>query len=65
MIPNEKLELFKKRVASGQSLMMIKWEFKLTEEQVRKLCKEHNLLLNTTDYLAYSSKMVKREKGRR
>lgn len=65
MISNEKLELFKKRVISGQSLIMLKWEFKLSEDQVRNLCKQHNLLLNTTDYLSYTSKMVKREKGRR
>jgi hypothetical protein len=59
MLPKNKIELFKKRVVNGQSLKMLKWEFKLKDDQIKTLCKEYNLILNTVDYLNYSYKLSK------
>jgi hypothetical protein len=59
MLSEKQLEIFKQRVSNGQSLKMLKWEFKLTEHQVKTLCKKHNLILNSFDYLRYSYLLTK------
>jgi hypothetical protein len=65
MLSDKQLELFKQRVGNGQSLQMLKWEFKLTEHQVRSLSKKHNLILNSVDYLNYSYKITKAHSNRK
>lgn len=62
MLTPEKLETFKKRVISGQSLQMICWEFKLKPVDVKYLCKEHNLIVNSAGELNYVSKIHKEYK---
>jgi hypothetical protein len=57
MLSTEKTNLFKKRVMNGQSLKMIMWEFKLSEKQVKSLCKDHSLILNVKDELRYVNKL--------
>lgn len=57
MLSKEKLELFKKRVNSGQSPQMLRWEFKLKDREILKLCKEHSLMLNASDSVFYANKV--------
>lgn len=52
----ENFEKFKLRVAQGQSITMLCWEFKISSVEVRRLCKENNLTLNTGDYLKFANK---------
>ena len=59
MLPENKIELFKQRVRNGQSLKMLRWEFKLRDDQIKALCKKYNLILNSVDYLNYSYKVNK------
>lgn len=52
----EKLEKFRVRVAQGQSITMLCWEFKISSAEVKRLCKENNLILNTGDYLIFANR---------
>lgn len=52
----DKLEKFKLRVSQGQSINMLCWEFKISSKEVKKICKDNNLILNTGDYLMFANR---------
>lgn len=53
----ELLDKFIQRVYNGQSIYMLCWEFKISQFEVRQLCKEHNLIVNSGDSITFGNKM--------
>lgn len=62
LLPPDKLKKFIQKVYQGESITMLKWEFKLSAENIKKLCKENNLILNTGDILVFSNRLSKYHK---
>ena len=56
-LKTEVLAKFINRVYQGQSINMLCWEFKLTQYQVRQICKQNSLVVNSGDYITFSNKL--------
>ena len=57
ILKQDKLQKFIQRVYQGQSMSMLCWEFKISPFDVKQLCKDNNLILNTGDIIKFCNRL--------
>ena len=61
MTPQIKEKLIQ-RIASGQSLKMLCWEFKMDKKEITKFAKDNGYVVRNVDFIHYANKLDKLNK---